>query len=47
MSTIGGGIGVVDAIATGSITVEAAGNGHIVASEPGYTGEKDFALQLK
>ncbi|MEZ0228297.1 MAG: hypothetical protein ACAI25_06705 [Planctomycetota bacterium] len=47
VSTIGGGIGVVDALATGNITLEAAGNGHIVAAEPGYVGDKDFPLQLK
>jgi len=47
VSTLGGGLGVLEAIAAGKVTVELTGNGHISAADNAYVGDKDFPLQLK
>jgi hypothetical protein len=47
VSTLGGGLGVLEAIAAGKVTVELTGNGHISSADGAYAGDKDFPLQLK
>jgi hypothetical protein len=46
-SLVGGGLGVIQAIGSGEVKIEASGNGRVSSADPGFVGAKDFPVQLK